>query len=103
MLLEEPVLLELLEPESEVLGVGHLDVVQKALLVVDVHAADLRLGRDDAEADVDAAVGAAAGNVGRRLAVDQHAVLQDEVPEEGLFKVATLSLFYKGLAIRDRN
>ena len=37
------------------------------------------LGGDDAEADVDAAVGAAAGDVRRGLAVDQHAVLQDEV------------------------
>ena len=80
MLLEEPVLLELLEPEPEVLGVGDLDVVEEALLVVDVDPADLRLGRDDAEADVDAAVGAAAGDVRGGLAVDQDAVLQDEVP-----------------------
>ena len=45
MLLKNSVLLELLEPESEVLGVGHLDVVQVALLVVDVDAAYLRLGQ----------------------------------------------------------
>ena len=44
MLLKNSVLLELLEPESEVLRVGHFDVVQVALLVVDVDAAYLRLG-----------------------------------------------------------
>ena len=46
MLLEEPVLLELLEPEPEVLGVGDLDVVEEALLVVNVDAADLGLDGD---------------------------------------------------------
>ena len=46
MLLKNSVLLELLEPESEVLGVGHLDVVQVALLVVDVDAAYLRLEQE---------------------------------------------------------
>ena len=46
MLLKNSVLLELLEPESEVLRVGHLDVVQVALLVVDVDAAYLRLGQE---------------------------------------------------------
>ena len=45
MLLKNSVLLELLEPESKVLRVGHLDVVQVALLVVDVDAAYLRLGQ----------------------------------------------------------
>ena len=54
-------------------------MVQEALLVVDVDPADLRLGGDDAQADVDSAVGAAARDVRGRLAVDQDAVLQDEI------------------------
>ena len=62
---------------------SHLEMVD-ALLVVNVDAEDLGLGGDDGAADVDDAVGAAAGQVGRGLAVRQHPVVEDEVPARKL-------------------
>ena len=56
---------------------SYLDVMD-ALFVVDVDAEELRLGRDDREADVDLPDDAPASDVGERFAVSQNAVFENE-------------------------
>ncbi len=80
VLLVEPVLLELLQPHGKVLRVPGPQVVDVGLLVVDVDAEHLRLGRDHGGAHLDAAVGAPARHLRRGLAVGERAAVEDEVP-----------------------